>query len=165
MFNTADNLINNSNSISNNQTNFNPYDSNKHIQILIHLAEFRIFALISIHFVKIRIFILISIRFINFQLNISISIYITRKLPYKDTHHQRIAIQGNSVVDFLHITPLILTTQKCVLGCRIYYCENRISISGNTKLLLISFLSSGLEALFSVNDGTAICRIRISTAF
>ena len=45
----AEILIHNLNDISNGHTNFNPYDSNNHI-------DFQIFTLISIHFVKFRIF-------------------------------------------------------------------------------------------------------------
>ena len=76
---TAENLIHNLKSISNCQTNFNPYDSNNQTNFN-PLCKISVFTRTLVHFVKFQIFVLISIRFINFWIKTSTSIHITRKL-------------------------------------------------------------------------------------
>ena len=136
---TAENLIHNLKSISNCQTNFNPYDSNNQTNFnplckisSIHndfnpLCKISVFTRTLVHFIKFQIFALISIRFINFWIKTSTSIHITRKLK------------------ILHFRILWL-----------------LYINKFDKFI---FQKRGLKAIFSPDHWAAICRIHKNPAF
>ena len=162
---TAENLIHNLKSISNCQTNFNPYDSNNQTNFnplykissihndfnpfckismftrtFVHFVKFRIFTPTSIHFVKFRVFTLISIYFVKFQIFTLIS---TRFINF-----------------WIKTSTSIHITRKLkILHFRILWL---LYINKFDKFI---FQKRGLKAIFSPNHWAAICRIHKNPAF